>query len=96
MYSDLSEMKLSDSQQKIFGGWKRPHDVFRKYFSDNSLHEADVEPTMTAGSEIDLVQDVTADCSVVASLCAAVARNGLGFEQVGKYHAKKLYGHDAE
>jgi hypothetical protein len=38
---------------------------------------------MTASNEIDLVQDVTADCSVVASLCAVVARVGNGLEQVG-------------
>lgn len=31
---------------------------------------------MKAAADIDLVQDVTADCSVVASLCAAVARPG--------------------
>jgi hypothetical protein len=31
---------------------------------------------MQAAADIDLVQDVTADCSVVASLCAAVARPG--------------------
>lgn len=38
---------------------------------------------MTATNEIDLVQDVTADCSVVASLCAVVARAGNGLEEVG-------------
>lgn len=29
---------------------------------------------MTATTEIDLVQDITTDCSVVASLCAGTAR----------------------
>jgi hypothetical protein len=47
------------------------------------MEDAVNEPTMIASNSIDLVQDVTADCSVVASLCAAVARTDHGFEKVG-------------
>jgi calpain-7 len=40
---------------------------------------------MLTTKPIDLVQDVTTDCSVVASLCAALARNESGFENVCAY-----------
>lgn len=46
------------------------------------MSETTIQPTMMARSNIDLVQDVTADCSLVASLCAAVARPGQEFERV--------------
>jgi calpain-7 len=39
-------------------------------------------PTMEPTDKIDLVQDITTDCSVVASLCAAVARAERGFPTV--------------
>lgn len=39
-------------------------------------------PTMLPTEKIDLVQDITTDCSVVASLCAAVARSERGFPKV--------------
>lgn len=37
---------------------------------------------MIAENAIDLVQDITTDCSVVASLCAATARARKGHEKV--------------
>jgi hypothetical protein len=37
---------------------------------------------MTAANPIDLVQDVTTDCSVVASLCAGIARGERGYSKV--------------
>lgn len=37
---------------------------------------------MTATTEIDLVQDITTDCSVVASLCAGTARAVKGHGKV--------------
>lgn len=45
----------------------------------------DVETTdilMNASKDIDLVQDITTDCSVVASLCAGTARAGKGHSKV--------------
>ncbi len=81
LFRDASEIKLSSSQQKIFAGWKRPHEVLSRLSADKSTRELTVEPTMISSSNIDLMQDVTSDCSVVASLCAAVARED-GFEKV--------------
>lgn len=37
---------------------------------------------MNASKDIDLVQDITTDCSVVASLCAGTARAGKGHSKV--------------
>ena len=82
LYRDSPKLKLSTSQQKYFAGWRRPHEVFRDRSVAGGLPETNFEPNMTATSNIDLVQDVTADCSVVASLCAAVARPGQSFEKV--------------
>lgn len=65
-------MKLSDAQNEIFDNWKRPLEDTRE--QDNML--------MLASNEIDLVQDITTDCSVVASLCAAIAREAKGHETV--------------
>jgi calpain-7 len=50
---------------------------------------------MTAEGKIDLVQDVTEDCSVVASLCAITARAERGYTEVmcpslGFDHAKTV------
>jgi hypothetical protein len=46
------------------------------------MPENNIKPNMIATNNVDLIQDVTADCSVVASLCAAVARPGREFEKV--------------
>lgn len=72
---------LSDIQQKALAGWKRPEEALR--VDSGGQNGAVVTPTMRASGKIDLVQDVTADCSVVASLCAGVARAEEGF---GKVH----------
>jgi calpain-7 len=88
LYRDFPELKLSKSQQKYFAGWRRPHEVFRDHRVAGGMLETNIEPNMTATSNIDLVQDVTADCSVVASLCAAVARPGQDFEKVSLYLAE--------
>ena len=37
---------------------------------------------MLARDRIDLVQDITTDCSVVASLCATTARSERGYANV--------------
>lgn len=91
MFRDPSEIKLSNSQQKIFAGWKRPHEVLSGLLADKSRRELSTEPTMTSTSSIDLVQDVTSDCSVVASLCAVVARKD-GYEKVCYYRTVSLRG----
>jgi hypothetical protein len=47
---------------------------------------------MSSSLTIDLVQDAASDCSVVTSLCAAVARAERGHEQVSNFNqAATLY-----
>lgn len=80
--SDNVELKLSSQQQEIFNGWRRPD----KAFPCSSIQQLDRAqesgPTMKAQARVDLVQDVTSDCSVVASLCAVSARAERGHSNV--------------
>lgn len=84
-HSDPSEISVSQAHTRDFAGWKRPTELLNGTFTAASedVH-AISEPTMLASAAIDLVQDVTADCSVVASLCAMVARPGGTFGRVGR------------
>ena len=61
---DVENMSLSKQQTMVFDGWRRA-------FSIAGHHHA---PVMVTSESIDLVQDITTDCSIVASLCAASAR----------------------
>ena len=57
----------------MFGGWKRPAEALPPptwLLKDRP----DLGPIMTYARKIDLVQDAATDCSVVASLCAGIAR----------------------
>lgn len=73
------DLKLSDAQKEIFAGWRRPAETS----GSEAVREVDRDASaMTAVHEIDLVQDITTDCSVVASLCAGVARAHKGHEKV--------------
>ncbi|KZZ89874.1 calpain-like protease palB [Ascosphaera apis ARSEF 7405] len=65
---DGSELSLSEEQQEVFDGWKRPDEALRRHQACNAPG-----PIMIADKPIDLVQDATTDCSVVASMCAVVA-----------------------
>jgi len=62
--SDPSPFSLSAEQQAIFVGWRRPAEISQPASGGGDLA---VDPP-----EIDLAQDLATDCSVVASLCAAV------------------------
>lgn len=70
--SDSAELKLSGAQITIFGGWRRPGEIFGH--PDKTGKSVSDEELMAATNEMDLVQDITTDCSVVASLCACTAR----------------------
>lgn len=67
--SDPSVFSLSAEQESIFSGWRRPEQTF-------DGQEGPESNIMTATSEIDLAQDLATDCSVVASLCAAIRHFG--------------------
>lgn len=62
------DLELSNAQKEIFAGWRRLLDT----------HGSVDGPA----NEPDLVQDITTDCSVVASLCAGVARSSKGHAKV--------------
>ncbi|KAI0532383.1 PALB protein [Xylaria digitata] len=69
IYSDPSSFTLSPRQKAILAGWKRPVDLIRERSgSITDLDNSVIETT----DDHDLVQDITTDCSVVASLCASM------------------------
>ena len=49
----------------------------------DTVAKANAGPQMIASEKVDLVQDMTTDCSVVASLCAGTARAERGHARVG-------------
>lgn len=73
--SDNVELRLSDLQRKIFNGWRRPN-------AAKSTEKSRVLSLSAPQGRVDLVQDVTSDCSVVASLCALTNRVELGHTNV--------------
>ncbi|KFA65465.1 hypothetical protein S40285_00428 [Stachybotrys chlorohalonatus IBT 40285] len=66
-FVDDANFSLSPAQEAIFSAWTRPRDLFPS--SDDDEDDASF---MTPNTTVDLVQDVTTDCSVVAGLSAAV------------------------
>ncbi|EPE07366.1 palb protein [Ophiostoma piceae UAMH 11346] len=63
LYEDDTVFSMSPEQSDVFTEWKRPRELFAAESTNDSSF-------MVAGEEPDLVQDITTDCSVVASLCA--------------------------
>ena len=70
---DNAELGLSETQLEVFDRWRRPDDIVGA--SDDSKT---LSPAMSTDGRVDLVQDVTSDCSVVASLCAVTSRQERG------------------
>ncbi|KAK2014659.1 PALB protein [Colletotrichum eremochloae] len=64
VFSDPAEYTMSPRQESILEGWKRP--------VEHAGEETIGIDFMASENDCDLVQDVTTDCSVVASLCAAM------------------------
>ncbi|RFU74169.1 cysteine protease [Trichoderma arundinaceum] len=64
-FVDDTVFTLSENQIANFSAWRRPHELFGPFSAgqDSIL--------MTQGARFDLAQDITTDCSVVASLSAA-------------------------
>ena len=77
---DAAELSLSPEQGKAFMGWKRPRDLLAEDVAPGDGDPA--EPTMLPTEPMDLVQDVTSDCSVVASLCTGVSLGGRNYSKV--------------
>ncbi|CAK7234295.1 cysteine protease [Sporothrix eucalyptigena] len=75
LYEDTTPFSMSSQQSDIFTGWKRPSELFTEGTTDqdassNTRGGAITDKFMLVKGEPDLVQDITTDCSVVASLCA--------------------------
>ncbi|CAK7262641.1 cysteine protease [Sporothrix epigloea] len=76
LYVDATRFSMSSQQGEIFAGWKRPGELLTEALSvqdplSSGFDKIDIaDKLMVTRSEPDLVQDITADCSVVASLCA--------------------------
>lgn len=64
-------------QLDAFCCWRRPGETLEEAHVDHEL-----KPTTIANGALDLVQDITTDCSVVASLCAITARTERGHSDV--------------
>lgn len=75
--SDDTEFPLSETQLANFSAWQRPHELFGPFAAGQD------DILMTQGTRFDLAQDITTDCSVVASLAAA-ARVWTGKHAVGR------------
>ncbi|KAI9849711.1 MAG: cysteine protease [Sclerophora amabilis] len=83
LYIELPDLRLSDLQLKVFNGWKRPDDVLPPPLSSLPKQAGGEDGvTMISRDVVDLVQDVTTDCSVVASLCAGTARAERGRSKI--------------
>jgi calpain-7 len=83
LFTDANELPLSATQLESFDGWKRPHQALASVFSNGSSEGApDEGAVMHLPVPMDLVQDMTSDCSVVASLCALTSRTERGFPKV--------------
>jgi calpain-7 len=83
LFSDEPALSLSDLQVESFAGWKRPEEALASLMTGTDGKTDAKLPTMVKGPvKIDLVQDMTSDCSVVASLCAGTARAERGHGKV--------------
>ncbi|KAI9809684.1 MAG: hypothetical protein M1825_000116 [Sarcosagium campestre] len=82
-FRDSAPLRLSQAQRDILEGWKRPDDAFASRIPPSSSGDTPLRATMISRGPIDLVQDVTTDCSVVASLCAGTARAEKGHKRAG-------------
>jgi calpain-7 len=83
LFSDDPALPLSELQLESFAGWKRPQEALSSLLVETNGKSEVIVPTMLKGAaKVDLVQDMTSDCSVVASLCAGTARAERGHGQV--------------
>lgn len=77
---DGSELQISSLQHDTFNGWKRPSELLATISLEADIPNCQV--AMLGSKPMDLVQDITTDCSVVASLCTGISRDEHGFSQV--------------
>lgn len=72
LYVDTSAYTFSPRQQELLAGWKRPPELITA--EQRHVDPGKLSPDMMrASGDCDLVQDMVTDCSVVASLSAAMS-----------------------
>jgi calpain-7 len=81
-FLDSPELPLSDIQLESFDGWKRPAEALSSVRFPGAAEGNEISMTMRHIDKVDLVQDLTSDCSVVASLCAGTSRASRGHQKV--------------
>jgi calpain-7 len=77
-FVDGTSFRLPMPFSEQFIGWMRPEEAFQESLAEG----ADRNPSMKAEKPINLVQDAAHDCSLVAGMCALVARTERGFPSV--------------
>ncbi|KAI9798360.1 MAG: cysteine protease [Candelina submexicana] len=77
-FIDVTELNLSALQRDLLDGWNRPEEILRPEDKSHTEEKIKTEPAVGLQGSVDLVQDVTTDCSVVASLCSITAREQRG------------------
>ncbi|KAL9099158.1 MAG: hypothetical protein Q9163_005302 [Psora crenata] len=75
-YVDDTSFALSLTQAEILDGWRIPEGIGAKFSGYPSLSQRPINRAL------DLIQDITTDCSVVASLCAATSRTARGHQDL--------------
>lgn len=78
------ELEFSEEQKRCFDGWRPPAEALGRLRLPLNGAPLSNRPTMTQEGKLDLVQDMTSDCSVVASLCTAAARVARGHPKVSR------------
>ncbi|KAK5204878.1 cysteine protease [Exophiala xenobiotica] len=81
-FTDSSPLPLSPDQLETFGGWKRADDAISSCDHRTDDQSSSNEVVMHSNEPMDLVQDLTSDCSVVASLCACTSRVERGHPKI--------------
>ncbi|OAP63911.1 hypothetical protein AYL99_03138 [Fonsecaea erecta] len=82
LFTDSGSLPLSPGQLESFDGWKRPQQALPSVHSEPNGHNGAHGAVMYLPEPMDLVQDMTSDCSVVASLCALTSRVERGFPKI--------------
>ncbi|KAF2220068.1 hypothetical protein BDZ85DRAFT_204999 [Elsinoe ampelina] len=81
LFLDDTQFNLSHTQNASLEGWKRPHEALPPP-TWKSHGRPRPKATMLPTEAIDFVQDAATDCSVVASMCAGVARAQKGHSRL--------------
>ncbi|KAH4077350.1 hypothetical protein HBH98_195680 [Parastagonospora nodorum] len=92
IFVDIHDLSLSSYQQQFFKGWVRAENAIPPPATSQGNRNG-MGPLMSSSRTIDLVQDAASDCSVVTSLCAAIARAERGHDQM---LTNKLYPFDKQ